>query len=1192
MLGEKKKDHCALLNEGEENEMEIYGYRMNVLWIGLCIAGYILSGGILLLLFYWKPEWSVWANCSPCSLKKANVILLRETDGAKKYTRKKVRWIQLSSLAKSLKGKPVESIITDESFLIHKATTKPGLKVKYIRVQKIRYVWDNTSNQFKKIGTLEDEHSCSDIHSKFGSGLTKEEGDIRRLVCGSNTIEVEIAPLWKLFFKEVINLFYIYQFFTVGLWLSQGYLGYSIAIIFLCTVTITLSLYELRQQSVKLHKLVEAHNNVKVTVCRRNGEYSELESRHLVPGDVIILKGEKFFLSCDAILINGVCILNEGMLTGECIPVTKTSLPSLDKTMPWKKFSGEDYKRHVLFCGTEVIRTEASAQGPVRAVVLRTGFNTTKGDMVRSILYPKPVHFKLHRDVKRFFMFLAFLALIGIVYSTAIFAMRGMPAGRIIIEALVLVTSAICPIIPAALTVGILYAQSRLKKESIYSISPHRINMCGQINLFCFDKTGTLTEDGLDLLGIIPSEGNCFQKMHTFSSGSSLPWSPLFGALVSCHSLLILDGELQGDPLDLKMFEATNWEIEDHKTDMKNAGDSSEGMVLIPGPNANVDSVKGITVLNQYPFSSSLQRMAVITQAIGEEKLVVYMKGAPEMVARFCKPETVPGDFSSQLELYTFQGFRVIGLAYKAIEPGQHNGVESLTRENVESELQFLGFLILENRLKPETVGILTELNAANIRIVMLTGDNIQTAATVAKTSGMIPENGKVVLVEAHEPNDHTQASITWRLMEYSEKTDLQFNDACIDVEVDKVKYHFALSGKSYEVLQNYFPSYLPKILMNGTVFARVSPLQKATLIEDYRSLDYYVGMCGDGANDCAALKTAHAGISLSEQEASVAAPFNSGITNISCVTDLLKEGRAALVTSFCMFKYMSLFGIIEYNNTLLLYWQRNIFGNNQFLVHDFAVMFVIFLTMSSTHAYPKLAPYRPPGQLISPPMLLSVIFNICFSVAMETYAFVVVQQQPWYSATDMSSGCPGRNSSMSSNYSSQPFGQGIAHISYESTTLWLITANHFVIIAFVFSKGKPFRQPVYKNYIFVCALLVEVAFTLFIIFADIEGLYIALELVCTPTLWRVHMLIILVVCFVILTFVEDIILDNRALWIALKNCFRLSPSSQYKKLRNVLDKDPDWPPLNRTIYADQVGDGADSKLQVFSNPAFEKNEK
>jgi P-type E1-E2 ATPase len=57
--------------------------------------------------------------------------------------------------------------------------------------------------------------------------------------------------------------------------------------------------------------------------------------------------------------------------------------------------------------------------------------------------------------------------------------------------------------------------------------------------------------------------------------------------------------------------------------------------------------------------------------------------------------------------------------------------------------------------------------------------------------------------------------------------------------------------------------------------------------------------MCGDGANDCGALKTANVGISLSEAEASIAAPFTSKIQNISCVVSLLKEGKASLTTSF-----------------------------------------------------------------------------------------------------------------------------------------------------------------------------------------------------------------------------------------------------------------------------------------------------
>ena len=82
------------------------------------------------------------------------------------------------------------------------------------------------------------------------------------------------------------------------------------------------------------------------------------------------------------------------------------------------------------------------------------------------------------------------------------------------------------------------------------------------------------------------------------------------------------------------------------------------------------------------------------------------------------------------------------------------------------------------------------------------------------------------------------------------------------------------MSGKSWAVLRLHFPHLLPKIIQRGTIFARMSPDQKAELIEEYQAIDYITAMCGDGANDCGALKAAHVGISLSEAEASVATPF------------------------------------------------------------------------------------------------------------------------------------------------------------------------------------------------------------------------------------------------------------------------------------------------------------------------------
>lgn len=352
--------------------------------------------------------------------------------------------------------------------------------------------------------------------------------------------------------------------------------------------------------------------------------------------------------------------------------------------------------------------------------------------------------------------------------------------------------------------------------------------------------------------------------------------------MASCHSLILLDGTIQGDLLDLKMFEGTAWIMEDRNVDCRKFGMSDSNIVIKPGPKASQSPVEAITVLCQFPFSSSLQRMSVVAQLAGEDYFHVYMKGAPEMMATFCRPETVPENFPQELKKYTVQGFRVIGLAHKDLRLGKISEVQSLSRETVESELTFLGLLIMENRLKKETKPVLKELNEAHIRTVMITGDNLQTAITVAKNSEMIPRESQVILVEASEPGESVSASVTWQLVENQENGPGK-NETCINIGNSSAPagekgccYHFAMSGKSYQVLLQHFNSLLPKILVNGTIFARMSPGQKSSLVEEFQKLNYYVGMCGDGANDCGALKMAHAGISLSEQEASVASPFTS----------------------------------------------------------------------------------------------------------------------------------------------------------------------------------------------------------------------------------------------------------------------------------------------------------------------------
>ncbi|XP_053552639.1 probable cation-transporting ATPase 13A5 [Bombina bombina] len=168
-------------------------------------------------------------------------------------------------------------------------------------------------------------------------------------------------------------------------------------------------------------------------------------------------------------------------------------------------------------------------------------------------------------------------------------------------------------------------------------------------------------------------------------------------------------------------------------------------------------------------------------------------------------------------------------------------------------------------------------------------GDNVQTACTVGKASGMVPDGSKLILIDANDPEENFPASINWQTMEENGHKSNESHVAIPGLHGETSNFHFAMTGKSYQVIVRHFYHLLPKILLNGTIFARMSPGQKSNLIEEFQKIDYYAGMCGDGANDCGALKVAHAGISLSELEASVASPFTSKTTNIECVPKLIK---------------------------------------------------------------------------------------------------------------------------------------------------------------------------------------------------------------------------------------------------------------------------------------------------------------
>lgn len=271
------------------------------------------------------------------------------------------------------------------------------------------------------------------------------------------------------------------------------------------------------------------------------------------------------------------------MSTGESVPVSK--VPATNESLGLLDLAASsiapELARHFLFCGTKIIRArrpqdDKDDEAVALAMALRTGFNTTKGALVRSMLFPKPSGFKFYRDSFRYISVMGGIAMVGFMASFVNFVRLKLAWHLIIVRALDLITIVVPPALPATLTIGTNFALSRLRKKQIFCISPQRVNVGGKLDIMCFDKTGTLTEDGLDVLGIRVAHSNRFSDILSDSlsllPGASYERDPTVDydahkaalyTMATCHSLRVVDGELLGDPLDLKMFEFTGWSFEE-----------------------------------------------------------------------------------------------------------------------------------------------------------------------------------------------------------------------------------------------------------------------------------------------------------------------------------------------------------------------------------------------------------------------------------------------------------------------------------------------------------------------------------------------------------------------------------------------------------------------------------------------------
>ncbi|XP_024605625.1 cation-transporting ATPase 13A2 isoform X3 [Neophocaena asiaeorientalis asiaeorientalis] len=1112
--------------------------------IGYHIVVWMMAG-IPLLLFRWKPMWRVRLRLQPCSLARAETLVIEIRDKEDSSWQLYTVQVQTEAISKDSLELPPQTQAEDgrsqaavgtlpegtwkDTAQLHR-TKEAQRTLRYYLFRGQRYVWIETQQAFCRVSLLDHGRTCDDLHCS-STGLSLQDQTVRKTIYGPNVISVPVKSYPQLLVDEA---------FSIGLWLADYYYWYALCIFLISMVSICVSIYKTRKQSQTLRDMVQL--SVQVCVCRPGGEEEWVDSSELVPGDCLVLPQEGGLMPCDAALVAGECMVNESSLTGESVPVLKTALP--EGPVP---YFPETHQRHTLFCGTLILQARAFVGPHALAVVTQTGFCTAKGALVSSILHPRPINFKFYKHSVKFVAALSVLALLGTIYSIFILHRNHVPLDEIVIRALDLVTVAVPPALPAAMTVCTLYAQNRLRSQGVFCTHPMRINLGGKLRLVCFDKTGTLTEDGLDVMGVVPLKGQEFLPL--VPEPRRLPMGPLLRALATCHTLSRLRDTPVGDPMDLKMVESTGWVLEEGSAADSTFGTQVLAVMKPPLQELHLQGMEEplvpVSILSHFPFSSALQRMSVVVAWPGAARPEACVKGSPELVAGLCDPKTVPTDFAQMLQSYTAAGYRVVALASKPLPIAPNmEAAQQLTRDAVEWRLSLLGLLVLQNLLKPQTTPVIQALRRTCIRTVMVTGDNLQTAVTVAQGCGMVGPQERLVIIHANPPERGQPASLELLPVESSAAVNgAQDPDqaASYTMEPDPRSSHLALSGSTFGVLMKHFPKLLPKVLVQGTVFARMAPEQKTELVCELQKLQYCVGMCGDGANDCGALKAADVGISLSQAEASVVSPFTSSVANIECVPMVIREGRCSLDTSFSVFKYMALYSLTQFISVLILYTVNTNLGDVQFLVIDLAITTTVAVLMSRTGPALALGRARPPGALLSVPALSSLLLQVALVASVQLGGYFLTVAQPWFVPLNRTVPAP----------DNLP--------NYENTVVFCLSSFQYLILAVAVSKGAPFRRPLYTNVPFLVALVLLGSVLVGLLLAPglLQGL-LALRTIA-DTYFKLLLLGLVAFNFVgafMLESVLDQCLPGCLRWLRPKRASK----KRFKQLEQELAEQP-WPP-------------------------------
>lgn len=678
------------------------------------------------------------------------------------------------------------------------------------------------------------EISTGDLLSSLGTdrmlGLSSDMAADRLVADGSNELDKgkSINALLLFFDQFKSSVVVLLLVATVLSLVMKEYLqtaGIAAALIINAVIGF-LTEYRAQLSLQTLAKLAGA-----VIRVRRDGRELDLPVRELVPGDIVLLEAGNRVPADVRVLESATLSLDESPLTGESLPV-------------WKSANADSQEGKIVYQGTSV------QSGRAVGVVVATGNNTRMGKLGRTLQEVPAGQTPLTRSLDTLGHQLTILVVVLCAFFACLGIWRHTPIERMVETSIALAVAAIPEGLPVIATLALAAGIRRMVLNRALVRRLPAVETLGSTTVICTDKTGTLTENKMLVTDIVLPES------HLELSGRG--YEPT-GELTRKDQTVALDEKGMHDLL-VAICLCNDARLENHQgaEDWHIHGDPTEGSLLTAAVKLGLDDEKlrlDFPRVAEIPFDLNRKRMATV-HALSGDGCVLYLKGAPESVLPICS-QVRTGDrdvifeeerrnwFAAKNQELARRGLRVLAVASRPVAKLP----DTLESSYLERELVLLGLVGMSDRPKENVKEAISMCQRAGVHILMLTGDQPETARAIADELGIIT---------AKSPE---QAVLTG-----SELTKLSQQEVC---EV--------LTEKQVSVL------------------ARATPEMKLDIVKRLQGCGNVVAMTGDGINDAPALRQSNIGVAMGlsgTDLAREAADLVITDDNFATIVKAIRQGR------------------------------------------------------------------------------------------------------------------------------------------------------------------------------------------------------------------------------------------------------------------------------------------------------------